>query len=76
MQDPAKGKATICVVNYRTVDFTRLCLRSIRRFTEYPCEVIVVDNNSQDESLEYLKSLRWIRLLQRNTDGDPGGGAP
>ena len=60
-----KGKATICIPNYKTLDFTRLCLRSIRKFTKYPYEVIVVDNDSQDESLAYLKSLSWIRLIER-----------
>jgi len=69
-----KGKATICIVNYKTLDFTRLCLRSIRKFTKYPYEVIVVDNNSNDESLEYLKSLDWIRLIERDTTGDLSGG--
>lgn len=75
MSNLVKGKATICIVNYRTLDFTRLCLRSIRRFTKYPYEVIVVDNDSQDESLEYLKSLDWIRLIERRAEpGEPGGG--
>ena len=75
MPNLVKGKATICVVNYKTLDFTRLCLRSIRRFTKYPYEVIVVDNDSQDESLEYLKSLDWIRLIERRAKaGEPGGG--
>jgi glycosyltransferase involved in cell wall biosynthesis len=68
-----RGKATICVVNYKTLEFTRLCLRSIRKFTKYPYEVIVVDNDSQDESLEYLRSLRWIRLIERR-DGELRGG--
>ena len=66
MSNLTKGKATICIVNYKTLDFTRLCLRSIRKFTSYPYEVLVVDNDSQDESLEYLKSLDWIRLIQRH----------
>ena len=48
MPELVKGKATICIPNYKTLDFTRLCLRSIRKFTKYPYEVIVVDNNSQD----------------------------
>ena len=74
MSELAKNKATICIVNYKTVDFTKLCLRSIRKFTRHPYEVIVVDNNSQDESLEYLKSLKWIRLLQRDTSSDIRGG--
>jgi len=70
-----KGKATICVANYKTLDFTRLCLRSIRKFTSYPYEVIVIDNNSQDQSLKYLKSLKWIRLIERSSEpGEPGGG--
>ncbi len=60
-----KGKATVCVVNYKTELLTRLCLRSIRKFTRYPADVIVVDNDSKDESLEYLRSLRWIRLIER-----------
>ena len=75
MSNLVKGKATICIVNYKTLDFTRLCLRSIRRFTKYPYEVIVVDNDSQDESLKYLKSLDWIRLIGRRAEpGEPGGG--
>ena len=74
MQDLVKGKATICIVNYKTLDFTRLCLRSIRKFTSYPYEIIVVDNNSQDESLEYLKGLNWIRLINRDATADPSGG--
>jgi len=74
MPDLIKGKATICVVNYKTFDLTRLCLRSIRKFTNYPYEVIVVDNDSQDQSLEYLRSLKWIRLIERSTENEPSGG--
>ena len=75
MNDLIRGKATICVVNYKTPDFTRLCLRSIRKFTDCPYEVIVIDNNSQDQSLRYLKSLKWIRLIERSSEpGEPGGG--
>jgi glycosyltransferase involved in cell wall biosynthesis len=75
MPQLVKDKATICVVNYKTPDLIRLCLRSIRKFTKYPYEVIVVDNNSMDESLEYLKRLRWIRLIERNTNNDPANGS-
>jgi len=75
MSNLLKGKATICIANYKTLDLTRLCLRSIRRFTNYPYEVIVVDNDSQDASLEYLRDLSWIRLIERRSEaGEPGGG--
>ena len=52
-----------------------LCLRSIRKFTRYPYEVLVVDNDSQDDSIQYLKSLDWIKLIERKTESDkPEGG--
>ncbi|HEX42602.1 MAG TPA: glycosyltransferase [Phycisphaerales bacterium] len=71
---PEKPVATLCIVNYKTLDFTRLCLRSIRRFTRIPCEVIVVDNNSADASTEYLRLLKWIRLIERRPEpGEQGG---
>lgn len=56
---------TICIVNYKTEELTRLCLRSIRKFTDEPYEIIVVDNDSADSSLEYLRSLKWIKLIER-----------
>jgi glycosyltransferase involved in cell wall biosynthesis len=69
------GTVTICVVNYKTLDLTRLCLRSIRKYTHFPYEVLVVDNNSADASLDYLKSLSWIRLLERtDPTNDASGG--
>jgi len=74
MSELIKDKATICVVNYKTLDFTRLCLRSIRKFTTYPYEVIVVDNNSQDQSLDYLKGLSWIRLIERRHSNEQPSG--
>lgn len=59
------GKVTICLVNYKTEELTRLCLRSIRKYTHYPYKVIVVDNGSADASLDYLRSLDWITLIER-----------
>lgn len=75
MSDIVNGKATICIVNYKTPELIRLCLRSIRKFTHYPYEVIVIDNDSGDASLEYLKSLKWIKLIERRANpSDTSGG--
>src|SRR4030042_3034176 len=75
MSELIKDKVTICIVNYKTPDFIRLCLRSIRKFTKYPYEVLVIDNDSHDESLDYLKSLGWIRLIERRAkEGESVGG--
>ena len=57
---------TILVPNYKTPSLTKLCLRLIRKYTDPQlAKIIVIDNDSQDESLSYLKSLSWITLLER-----------
>lgn len=59
-------QVSIGIVNFRTPELTRVCLRSLRKFSDLSrVEIIVVDNNSQDDSLEYLRSLDWITLIER-----------
>ena len=61
---------SIIIPHYQTESLAKLCLRSIRRYTtRTPYEVIVVDNKSSDGgSLEYLRSVKWIRLIERTDD--------
>ena len=67
---------SIILPNYRTPDLTRLCLRSLRKYTPHDAiRVIAVDNASGDESLEYLRSLDWIQLIER-TPADIAGLEP
>jgi len=57
---------TIIVPNYKTADLTRLCLRSLRRHTDLNrAKVVVVDNDSRDDSTEYLRGVDWITLVER-----------
>jgi glycosyltransferase involved in cell wall biosynthesis len=57
---------TICIPHWQAGPFIKLCLRSIRRHSrKYALKVIVVDNGSRDGSLDYLRSLDWIRLIER-----------
>lgn len=71
----SRDEVTICVVNYKTPELTRLCLRSIRNYTAYPYRVMVIDNDSRDESTEYLKGLNWIQFVQRkDKTTDSSGG--
>lgn len=58
---------SIIIPHFQTPELARLCLRSIRHYTlDVPYEVIVVDNNSRDvRSLDYLRSVEWIRLIER-----------
>jgi len=67
----ADDLASIVIPHFRTEDLARLCLHAIRRLTDPPYEVIVVDNNSADASLEYLRRVRWIRLIERGPETEP-----
>ncbi len=58
---------TILIPHYKTLKLTKLCLRSLKKFTDLSkVEVVVIDNYSGDDSSAYLKSLSWIKLLSRS----------
>ena len=62
----SKPRITVCIPHWQVRDMMSICLRSIRKHSaKYDLEVIVVDNGSRDESLDYLRSLPWIRLIER-----------
>jgi GT2 family glycosyltransferase len=49
------GKAAVIIVSYNNLDYLKQCLESIWAKTVYPnFEVLVVDNGSQPEVVEYL----------------------
>ncbi len=57
---------TILVPNYKTAELTMLCLRLLRRHTDPGlAHVIAIDTGSADASLDYLRKLRWIELVER-----------
>jgi glycosyltransferase involved in cell wall biosynthesis len=68
---------SIIVPHYQTAELAKLCLRSIRKFTtDIEHEVIVVDNASKDgTSLDYLRSVDWIRLIERTGNIPTGSDA-
>ena len=51
-------RATVIVVTFDNLAFTRLCLASLLANTEYPnLEILVVDNASTDGTPEFLREL-------------------
>ncbi len=68
---------SIVIPHYQTPELVKLCLRSVRRYTQdVPYEVIVVDNGSKDAaSLNYLRSVQWIRLIERGEQAGTGAQA-
>lgn len=54
------------LVNYKTRQLTEASLTLLRQALDgYQAQVWVVDNDSADDSTEYLRSLGWIHLIER-----------
>lgn len=51
-------KLSCIIVNWNLKYLPRLCIEALKRSkTDFPFEIIVVDNDSHDESLEYLEQM-------------------
>jgi GT2 family glycosyltransferase/glycosyltransferase involved in cell wall biosynthesis len=51
-------EASIIIVTYNNLNYTKLCIESLFSKTQYPnFEIIIVDNNSTDGTKDYLRDL-------------------
>lgn len=68
-------KVSIIILTYNNLHFTVECIKSIRTFTnEGEYEIIVVDNNSTDETRKWLKDQKDIKyILNDKNEGFPKG---
>lgn len=48
----------IIIVNYNTRGYLEGCLSSIQRHTDYPHKLIIIDNNSTDDSKVFLEKIK------------------
>jgi GT2 family glycosyltransferase len=75
----AKPSFSIAMVNYKTLELTKIALELLKKHFDSGAldknrvEVWVVDNNSQDASAEYLRSLDWINLIERAPNENEAG---
>ncbi|HHV75686.1 MAG TPA: glycosyltransferase family 2 protein, partial [Thermoanaerobacterium sp.] len=58
--------SSIIIVTHNQLEYTRKCIESIRKHTKLPYELIVIDNASNDETVEYLESQHDIKLIKNN----------
>ncbi|MFE5324104.1 glycosyltransferase [Paenibacillus sp. NPDC056579] len=57
-------KTSIIIATYNKMEYTQQCIQSIREYTEYGnYEIIVVDNHSTDETVNWLRQQNDIRLI-------------
>lgn len=53
------------MTTFNRLDFTKLTIESLKKTEGYPFVLTVVDNNSKDETKEYLKDL-WEEGFVQN----------
>jgi len=52
------NKCLIVIISLNQVYYTRGCIESILKNTDYPHRILIVDNGSDTETIEYLKYLK------------------
>ncbi|MBX4134997.1 glycosyltransferase [Pseudomonas sp. S5F11] len=71
---PVKTEYSVVLVNYKSLELTRRCLDLLQaglQNTAVP--IVVVDNNSADDSVEFLRRREGITLIERNTASPEAG---
>ncbi len=65
MSSQTTGKAAVIIVNYNGLPHISECVRSVIEQSYSPIEIVVVDNASQDGSLELIKKdFPQVKLIQ------------
>ena len=61
---PISPPVTVVILTWNGIEYTKACLDSLHRVTDRTnVDIVVVDNGSQDGTVEYLKTLSWVTPL-------------
>jgi len=66
-----KHKVSIIVATWNALPYFKKCIESIKQFTSNDYEIIVVDNYSRPDMIEYIKSLNCKSIFNSSNLG-PG----
>ncbi|HZT11299.1 MAG TPA: glycosyltransferase family 2 protein [Candidatus Baltobacteraceae bacterium] len=58
-----RGLVSIVMLSWNALNFTKIALDSIRRYTSGPYEVIIVDNGSDAETVSWLAAQSGIHVI-------------
>ncbi|SHH28014.1 glycosyltransferase [Clostridium grantii] len=68
-------KTSIIILTYNKLGYTKLCVESIRKYTEKDSyEIIIVDNNSTDGTIQWIEEQNDIKAIyNKENKGFPRG---
>ena len=64
---------SIIILNWNSCDLLKRCIELVEKNTKRKYELIIVDNGSNDESIEYIKTLKYKYVLNNKNFGFAGG---
>ncbi len=75
MNDNLSNRLSIIIPHYNNKDILYNCIHSLTNIAYKNCEIIVVDNNSTDNSVESVKeSFPQIKIIKSDTNRGYAGG--
>lgn len=66
VETTSRAIVDIIIANYNNVEYLKMCVSSILMNTLYPYHIIISDGGSNEETWEYLRTLKGITVI-----GDP-----
>ncbi|MGB8318229.1 MAG: glycosyltransferase, partial [Ignavibacteriaceae bacterium] len=74
----ANKKVSVIALTYNQLEYTKSFIQSLYQNTSYPFELIIVDNNSSNNTIKFLKELEKTKnnvklILNNNNLGFPKG---
>jgi GT2 family glycosyltransferase len=59
----------VVILTWNALEYTQRCLQALREVTDHPAwRVVVVDNGSTDGTVEWLRGLDWLTVVENGTN--------
>jgi GT2 family glycosyltransferase/lipopolysaccharide biosynthesis regulator YciM len=68
MEQATDDLVSIIILTYNNLFYTRETIKSIKKYTDIHYEIIIIDNNSTDGTVEYLLNIPGINLILNNSN--------
>jgi len=53
-----KEECLLIIISFNRLSCTKMCIESIQKNTNYPVNILIIDNDSDSETINYLKKLQ------------------
>lgn len=64
-----KPKVSVIVLNYNGKKYLKVCFESLKKTTYPNFEVVMIDNKSTDDSVDYVKkNFKWVRIIDAGSN--------